>query len=618
MKFFAVDFETFYSKEYSLRLMTIPEYVCDPRFEMIMCVVRAENGIKFALSHEELVLFIASLEGEQVCFISHNALFDMFIMAAHYNYTPTLMIDTMGIARAMLRGKLRSVSLASVAMFLGLGVKGKAVHNVIGMSKAAIIAAGLWPSYVEYCKLDADLSWGIWEWAVKNGFPMEEWVTMDQVIRMAVTPHWRLNPQLLAEYHSDVVAEKQQLIAAAGLSSRDDLMSDAKLASLLQSRGVTPPTKTSPRTKQEIWAFAKTDIAFTELEEHPDPMVANVVSARLGVKSTIEETRSKRFLDLSLMKWPDGQTGKMTFPLRYSGAHTHRLSGDWDLNMQNLKRGGKLRQSLEVPEGKIYVGADASQIECRVEAALCKVELLLTKFRNKEDVYASFASQVFNIPGLTKHTHPDERFMGKTAVLGLGFNLGWVKFKGDVRSKALLELKKDIILSDEEAARIVNGYRTTYHEIPTAWRFFQSMIPMMTRKDCDVQWGPVRFQYQSILLPNGMKLYYEGLHYDQARNQWMFTYAGKPKGIYGGKIMENIVQALARIITMSAARRVTARTGQRLALQVHDEIGYVVDLHLKEWMKEILLEEMTAVPYWLPNIPLAAEAGSGLTYGDAK
>ncbi len=617
MKFFVVDFETYYDQEYSLRNMTPLEYVADPRFEMIMCSVRSEDGTTIVLEHEEFLLFIEMCKQEKTCFISHNALFDMLIMSMRYGWLPNLMIDTMGIARAMLRGKCRSVSLAFIGAYLGFKPKGTTVHNVKGMNKAAIKAAGLWPAYSAYCAGDAEICQGIWQWALANGFPFEEWVTMDQVIRMAVTPNWRLDANLLAEYHNDVVTEKASLVAAAGLANRDDLMSDQKMAGLLLSRGITPPTKKNAKGK-EIYAFAKTDLDFTELQEHPDPMVANVVAARLGVKSTIEETRSKRFLDLSLMQWPDGEVGKMTFPLAYSGAHTHRLSGDWSLNLQNLARGGKLRKALTVPPGQIYVGADASQIECRTEAAACKVELLLEKFRNKEDVYASFASTVFNIPGLTKHTHPLERFIGKTGVLGLGYNLGWIKFKGDVKVKAKIELKQEVDISDEESARIVNGYRTTYWQIPEAWRLFQSYIPMMCRRDCDIAWGPVRFQYQSVLLPNGMRLYYEGLHYDERTQGWVYTYAGKPKYLYGGKIMENIIQALSRIMTMSAARRVSARTGFRLALQVHDEIGYIVPIHLEDWVKAVLLEEMVVVPYWLPNIPLAAEAGSGFNYGDAK
>lgn len=617
MKFFVVDFESYYDQDYSLRNMTPLEYVADPRFEMIMCSVRSEDGTTIILEHHEFLYFIEACKQEKVCFISHNALFDMLIMSMRYNYLPDLMIDTMGIARAMLKGKCRSVALAFIGAFLGFKPKGTTVHSVKGMNKAAIKAAGLWDAYCTYCAGDAEICQGIWLWALANGFPFEEWVTMDQVIRMAVTPNWTLDAQLLAEYHAEVIADKANLVTAAGLANRDDLMSDAKLAGLLLSRGITPPMKKNLKGK-EIYAFAKTDLSFTELQEHPDPMVANVVAARLGVKSTIEETRSKRFLDLSLMQWPDGDVGKMTFPLAYSGAHTHRLSGDWSLNMQNLKRGGKLRRALTVKKGSIYVGADASQIECRTEAAACGVEALLAKFRNKEDVYASFASSTFSIPALTKHTHPLERFIGKTAVLGLGYNLGWLKFKGDVKVKAKTELNRDVDISDEESARIVNDYRTTYYQIPAAWKLFQSYIPQMCRRDCDIPWGPVRFQYQSILLPNGMRLFYEGLQYNPAAGQWMYVYGGKPKYLYGGKIMENIIQALSRIMTMSAARRVTARTGYRLALQVHDEIGYVVPLHLEDWMKAVLLEEMIVVPYWLPNIPLAAEAGSGFNYGDAK
>jgi hypothetical protein len=94
----------------------------------------------------------------------------------------------------------------------------------------------------------------------------------------------------------------------------------------------------------------------------------------------------------------------------------------------------------------------------------------------------------------------------------------------------------------------------------------------MTRPGTHVPWGPVVIEHEAVLLPNGLRLFYHKLHYDTERQEWMFKYGKMPKKLYGGKLFENIVQALARIITMDAARRF----GYPLAHQVHDDLVYVV------------------------------------------
>ena len=101
----------------------------------------------------------------------------------------------------------------------------------------------------------------------------------------------------------------------------------------------------------------------------------------------------------------------------------------------------------------------------------------------------------------------------------------------------------------------------------------------------------------------------------------MFVYAGFKKRIYGGKLLENITQALARIITMEAAVRIRnhlARLGIQMALQVHDELVFVVKKEYEAITRKVLAYELRRRPAWLPNLPLDCEVGSGPSYGDAK
>lgn len=618
MKSIVLDFETYYDQEYSLRKMTPVEYILDPRFECIGCAV--EDGDKaFWLTPDELRAYLKALP-PKVAVISHNALFDMCILAWVFDYTPALMIDTLGMARAWLGYALKSLSLNSVAMHLGLGVKGDTVHKVIGMSAAAIRASGMYDSYAKYSINDAVLCRQIYRALMADGFPVQELAVNDMVLRCAVSPKLQLDQNVLAGHLALVQIAKQGLLERVGLSSRDDLMSNERFATALRMLGVEPPTKISALTGKETYAFSKTDVAFMELEEHHNPQVQSLVAARLGIKSTLEETRTNRLLSISHLTWPGKTQHLMPIPLRYSGAHTHRLSGDWKLNMQNLPRGGALRKALVAPDGHKIVAADASQIEARLVAWFCGQKNLVEQFAKGEDVYSSFASTVFGKP-INKKDHPDERFIGKTAILGMGYGVGWVKFQKTVQLQSKAQTGKEIILSDDEAQRIVTAYRETYPMIPLTWKKLQNTIPQMTSPNCQVLMTPLIIGHEHIKLPSGLYLRYHGLQ--NVNNEWTYTFGGKPKRIYGGAMLENIIQSLARILVMDAAigaRNQLAKimTGADMAMQIHDELVFVVPDELARVTEQILLDNMTKRPSWGLDIPLAAEAGIGQNYGEAK
>jgi DNA polymerase family A len=613
MKQIVLDFETYYDAEYSLRKMTPVEYIQDPRFEVIGCAVKEGEGKPFWLTHEELKVYLFKLP-EKVTVISHNALFDMCILSWVYDYVPTLMIDTLGMARAWMGHKLRSLALASIATYLKIGVKGDTVYKVQGMNLAAIKAAGFYDAYAEYSCTDAELCWKIYRHFISEGFPVGEIAVMDTVLRCAVKPAFVLDQTLLAEHLHHTIARKADLLARTGLEDRDALMSNDMFAEALRRLGCEPPTKISLTTGKETYAFAKTDQAFMDLEEHENPDVQALVAARLGIKSTIEETRTQRLIAIANLTWKGKQSGLLPMALRYSGAHTHRLSGDWKLNMQNLPRGGKIRAAIKAPEGHSVVAVDASQIEARIAGWFCGADALTNAFAAKEDVYSSFASRVFGYE-VQKKTHPVERFIGKTAVLGLQYGLGWSKFQKTVAMQSKAQVGQEVVLSDAEAARVIETYRTTYHQIPKMWSRLNSLLPRMTG-DMYEEIGPLVFLKGQIKLPSGLFLNYHELQ--NKEGQWWFTYGGKPKYLYGGKMLENIVQALARICVMDAAVRVRKRIGSQLHLQVHDELVYVVPDAIASQVKQVVYEEMCRRPQWGVDIPLDAEGDIGPSYGDAK
>lgn len=618
MKTIVLDFETYYSQEYSLRRMTPVEYVLDPRFECIGCAVKEEGEDAYWVDGVDLPQFFADLDPKDTCIVSHNALFDMCIVAWRYGFVPRLMVDTLSIARALLAHELKSLALASVALHLGIGVKGDTVHKVIGMGAAAIKAAGIYDEYIQYAINDAELCAAIYDKLVRSGrFPVQELVIMDMVLRCAIQPGMRVDQTVLAEHLHLVRAKKEALLSRVSLD-KSELMSNDKFAEALRRLGVEPPMKTSPLTGKETYAFAKTDPDFVALEEHENPEVQALIAARLGYKSTLEETRTERFLSIARLTWPGKEQSLMPMPLRYSGAHTHRLSGDWNLNVQNMPRGGALRRALIAPPGHVILAADASQIEARIVAWLCDQHDLVKKFADGEDVYSSFASVVFDRP-INKKEHPVERFIGKTCILGMGYGVGWAKFQRTIKLQSRAQTGQTVELTDAEALDIVNKYRRTYDRIPAMWRLLNGYIDNLASGLGSVGVGPCVFEKNAILLPSGLRLHYHNLQ--QENDEWTYTYGGKPKRLYGGALLENIVQALARIVVMDAGVRLRKRfapMGVQLVLQVHDELVFVVPEKLADECKAIALEEMGRRPGWAPALPLAAEAEYGPSYGDAK
>jgi DNA polymerase len=620
MKTIFIDYETYYDREYSLRKMTPVEYVLDHRFECIGCAVKEGlDGETYWVDGADLPMFFADLDADDTMLVSHNALFDACITAWRFNFHPRLTVDTLGIARATIGHECKSLSLANVALKLGIGVKGGTVHKVEGMGAAAIKAAGLYDEYIQYAINDADLCSAIYRKLVveERRFPIKELVVMDMVLRCAIEPQMQLDQNVLALHHHTIKARKEELLQRVSVD-KSELMSNDKFAQALRNLGVDPPMKTSLLTGKETFAFSKTDPAFMDMLEHDDPQVQALVTARLGLKSTLEETRTERFMSIARLTWQGNKQGLMPMPLRYSGAHTHRLSGDWSLNVQNMPRGGALRRALIAPPDYVVLASDASQIEARIVAWIADQLDLVEQFARGEDVYSSFASKVFDKP-INKKEHPAERFIGKTAILGLGYGLGWTKFQRTVKMQSKAQTGKLIDLSDEEAVKIVQTYRDAYSCIPALWRVLNDNINVLATGNGSFSIGPCVFEKGAILLPNGLRLHYHDLKYDN--NEWTYTYAGKPKRLYGGALLENIVQALARIVVMDAATRLRSKLSTydvQLALQVHDELVYVVPEEVAKVCEQITLEEMSVRPSWAPTLPLAAEASYGPSYGDAK
>ena len=333
-----------------------------------------------------------------------------------------------------------------------MGQKGTEVIKADGMRREDFSEEEL-SAYGDYCINDVELTYDIFNQMVRSGFPRKEMQLIDLTLKMFVRPKLILDKDLLTAHLTDIQQKKETLLSEAG-HDKEDLMSNVKFAELLQSYGVIPPTKISPTTGKEAFAFAKNDAAFLALQEHEDFRVQAIVAARLGVKSTLEETRTERLLGIA-------ERGPIPVPLAYYAAHTGRWGGSDKINFQNFpsrgENAGKIKNAILAPEGYMMIDSDSSQIEARVLAWLAGQEDLLEVFRKnneevnsgvdkddmKYDPYKIMASAIYGKP--PQEITKAERFMGKTVVLGCGYGMGAAKFRGELALK-------DVSLTEDEAA----------------------------------------------------------------------------------------------------------------------------------------------------------------------
>ena len=605
MNILTIDFETYYSADLGFAKQTTEEYVRDQRFEVIGVSVQVNDGEPAWCSgdHETLCQFLGSFDWANNLALAHNAMFDGAILNWIFGIRPKGWLDTLSMGRA-LHGTEVGGSLKVLANFYNVGVKGTEVEDAKGLRRQDFTDTHL-ATYGEYCKNDVKLTYSIFL-LMSNSFPAAELRLIDLTIRMFTEPTLELDADLLEHHLFMIQATKIKLLAHY---EKEDLMSNPKFAQLLLANGVVPPMKKSPTTGKETYAFAKTDEGFKELLEHVNPVVQTIATARLGMKSTIEETRTERFIGIA-------KRGTMPVPLRYYAAHTGRWGGDDKLNLQNLPRGSDLKKAIRAPQGYMMIDSDSSQIEARTLAWLAGQDDLVTAFEEGEDVYKIMATAIYGkrIEEITK----DERFVGKTTILGAGYGMGATKFRAQLKNFG-------VEVEAKEAQRIIDTYRATYPKITQLWEDASTALEAILEK----QQAPLGRDgvlsiegEDGVRLPNGLYIRYPNMrrYIEEGAKKVEVVYDTKkgkqtiPNRMYGGKMIENVCQALARIIIGEQMLMVAKK--YKVVMTVHDAIACIVPEHEVETAKEYVELCMRLRPKWAPELPLNCEAGYGRSYGE--
>lgn len=650
-----VDFETVYdSKDYTLRKLTTEEYIRDIRFKAFgLCVHELGSSEPVVwIKGRDISDWAATIDWNRTAVLAHNAQFDVAILGWHYNVHPAFIFDTLSMARA-LRGVEVGNSLAKLAEDFELPAKGTAINSTDGLIE---LSPRVERELAEYCAHDVYLCEQIFE-RLGNGYPKSELRLIDMTLKMYTRPLLELDSDMLTDA---LYAEREQREALLKRLNITDgaLASNPQFAELLRTLGVDPPMKNkrptvkTPNPEGKTFAFAKNDAMFQALLNGSNEDVALLCEARLKVKSTTERTRAQRFLEIS-------KRGRLPVPLSYYGA----LSGRWTaskgsaINMQNLKRGSFLRKAIMAPEGRLLVVGDLSQIEPRVLAWLSDYDEMLDIFRAKGDPYAQFGAQMFNIPGLSKESHPDLRQSSKSALLGAGYSLGWASFAAQLLvgflgappvrydkdfakqlgvtadyverfldwDENVLRMQeiphvctaKELLVHCVAAKKIIDIYRSTAYPVVGFWELCSGLIQRSLADGQEYRHKCLVFRKEEIVLPNGMSLLYPNLRQQKdasGRPQWV--YGSDATKLYAGKITNNVTQALARIVMTDGMLRTAKR--YPVAGTVHDEQIVVVPEQEGQDALPWVLEQMTMEPKYMPGIPLAAEGGVHRRYGLAK
>jgi len=645
MKLVAMDFETYYDRVFSLSKMTNEQYVMDDRFETILVSVwlpewGQEVKVIWGTETEiaaQLVAMVPDIGERWV--LAWNAKFDGSVLEWRVGVQAQGYICVMSMFGAFY-GMGSAVSLAAGSRFFNLPPKGNEVTNMLGVH-ARDMSPQMKAAYAAYCTLDTKLCVTIYFLLLDAGFPEAELPLIDATDKGYLRSPLVLNTELAVSALIEERTRRAGILDGLVNTTQFPLLKDktasesletalrgAHFADMLRAEGVEPPMKISPSDPEKLtYAFAKTDEEFTDMRLDENPRVRALVDARLGIRSSIIETRLERLIDIDTR-------GTIPVPITYSGA---RVTNRWaaseneSTNMQNLKRGSVLREVLCAPAGMKLVAVDLSAIELRVArwlvanwysdpAAIDTIELI----RSGGDVYCATASSAYGRV-ITK-ADKSERQGGKETELSSQFGVGAAKLNHRLRTAwgVYLEPGMDKVLVDTFRNKNKGG-------VVRAWKDLDIVLKevMFTGDKTDKFW-PFEIDGQMVYRPSGLHLWYPELQYEPGKYQPQAVYyktKGRSKSkefLWGGVLYANMVSSLSRDI-MAYGWRLLLKGDPMFhpVMTVHDELISCVPDAYADKCAETMSACMTTLPSWarkapVIQLPLAVEANVGQNYKECK
>jgi DNA polymerase len=598
MRIICMDAESYFDDEFTLKKLTSENYIRGERFECHGWSIKWGPDYEPRwYSHREAQYIFKQEDWNQIAVIAHNAAFDGLILSHHYGIKPAFWFDTLSMARLVLGNFIR-VSLDNLAKHFGLAAK-TVPYDLFKGKHWHELTSDVQRQVAEGCCHDVALTWQLFN-ILRKGFPTEEYEVVDITIRMFTEPVILGDLELLAKIWKNENAVKTEQLRSLGVVAAE-LQSADHFAQLLREADIEPETKQGKNGP--IFAFAKTDDFMRDLLENEDPYIRALAEARLGQKSTLMQTRAER------LGWM-ARRGPLCIPLKYCGAHTTRWSGDGSINPQNFKRQSDLRRAIMAPEGYLAGVVDLSQIECRVGCWLAGQQNYLEIFRSKGDPYAVMATKVYG-ERIYKPEKDDprkeemeaKRGTGKQLTLSCMYQAGAASIQ---RTAKLGAYGPPVKIDLSTAYQWRDAYRKEFNMVVKYWSDAGRMIARIAGGE-PYQWGPVLIKDKKLYGPGGTMLHYDTLEYDAQLESWKYRNRTGWTKFYPGKLVENVVQWLARLVVSQAMLRIKGM-GYRIVSSSHDDIGVVLanDGKAEKHMLAIAAE-MKREPVWMPGIPLDAE-----------
>lgn len=621
MQVVVLDFETYFADDYTLSKLSTEEYVRHPRFKVHGAAIKWQHNIDAKWYVEkELRYVLKEHDWSDTFLINHHANFDAFILSHHYNVIPKFYGCTLNMARLLL-GNHIGVSLDSVRQQFGIPLKktpynlfkGKHWHE-LDLTTQEQVADG-----------SCDEVESIWKIFCKmlETFPQNQLEVVDILIRMFVNPVLQGDAAFFKKVWEAEATKKYSLLENLGITEAD-LQSADRFAGILREQGIEPEYKDGKN--KPIPCFAKTDQFMKDLLDGEDEIGATLAQARLGVKSTIQQTRA------ATLGWMASR-GPLPVYIRAYGARTGRPSGGDGSNFLNMKKADpdmplddmnvNLKGGICAPPGYLLAALDFSQIECKCLNEVAGQHDVIEKFRNGEDVYSTVASAFYGYP-VNKKDHPTERQAGKVIELQAGYGSGGEEIRRTLRNKA------KILISVEDGIKARDAYRNTHPAVINLWKQGGRMISRLAG-GFPCQWGPVEIRDGRMWLPNGCPLIYDTLEYHREyeyyddekgtsggaviNEYWRVKTRKGWEKLYGARLVGHLIQALAWNIASDAMVRIN-RLGFKTLNCPYDELLILIpkDGHERQYLQQCKDEMIRPVP-WLPNLPLSCEGDLEERYG---
>jgi hypothetical protein len=613
--------------------MSTDAYIRDERFQLqCAAFVDHEKGVK--VKREDIPYYLENLDQNTTAMIAQHAQFDGAYLWKYYRWRPAFWIDTLSMSRA-LRGLRERHSLKELCKFYGLPPKSVDYAGFEGQRYDELSEEAK-ERQREDCLGDA---WRtrIIAMQMLPLMPLEELRIIDMTVRQFTEPQIVGDQELLARLIGDELENKKNLLAGLGVTEAD-LASDDRFEDILIGEGIKVEYKTSKTKRGVKGCFSVSDEYFKRMLTDSDPHVRAIFEARAAVKSTIQRTRAETFLEMA-------KDGPMRVYYFYYGARNARFAGGDDTNMQNLPSRGHngtgLRRALCPPKGYVLVVPDLSQIECRMLVTCAGQFDKIQAFRENRDLYKEAASRAFVIP--IKDVDDLQRQCGKVQVLQLGYNAGWKTYLMSVLRMTGVDLGEEVAREHVQSYRDDNariaGALTNGSRVGGYWQFGEGFLfDLAQGSHCKPHWAPVEdgqekssqplfiIHGQKIVLPNGLMLHFDGLHWgeityrsaegkDEKKHAWKLPTVSGYTPFYGGKLIQNINSALARIVLTQAELRVVDRAPwAKIVMHTHDDSAFLCREEFGETLQDIVDEEFTRPPSWLPNIPLSVKSSIRCDY----